>query len=64
VVRFTDLHCNRLTTWERAPAAHWVGDEIGPRTGLVAISRRTILCLCLDLNLDPLTRNLITVPTD
>jgi len=31
-----------LSPMERAPGTHWIGDWVGPRTGLVAVVKRKI----------------------
>jgi hypothetical protein len=41
VVTFTPL--SRFTTGEGAPATHWIGGWVGPRAGLDAVEKRTIL---------------------
>jgi hypothetical protein len=36
---------SRFTPGERAPGTHWIGDWVGPRTGLDDVERRKILPL-------------------
>jgi hypothetical protein len=37
------LHSGRITARERDPINHWIGDWVGPRTGLDDVEKRKLL---------------------
>jgi hypothetical protein len=43
---------------------HWIGEWVGPKTGLNAMGRRTISCPCLESNRGHPARTLVAIPTE